>query len=154
MGARHYPKLVKDNAFALYANGMSPTSIAQKLGIPYITICDWQKKYKWRDRASIVEKRSFDLLNETLATEKANQKRILQMVEDKFIEQLWEGKVDIKTADIIASFKHTLFLLGMAETKTETQINIFDKLKEEINKINAKQKSESGTAVDKSANKS
>ena len=56
-----YIKEIRDNAYLMYAQGMSVRGISKEIGANRHTITAWKKKYGWDERVVDVDKKAIQL---------------------------------------------------------------------------------------------
>jgi transposase-like protein len=119
-----YLQKTREEVFLRYGVGEPILAIAKRTGINPKTIYRWRDKYNWDSRKGDIDEEMSNHLVQSVAQTKVRQIQTISLILDNFLRKLLDGKVEIKTSDILTAMKHQLELCG--ETNS-TNKEDFDK---------------------------
>jgi transposase len=115
-----------EQAFQLYASGLSQESISREIGISRNSVISWIKKYNWDERKQEILKKTAQKIDNSLAPSLAQQFKITAALMNKAINDLRTGNCKQSSImDVTKLMDHQLQLIkieaGISESKKKEE---------------------------------
>ena len=101
-----YNAKIREEAYQLFAQGMTIRKIAKEIGINRHTITAWKKKHGWNKRIATIDENTQQLIDQSLTKMKAEGIKIFTQGVYAFANQIIkEKKIDPKTKKEVIIYK-------------------------------------------------